>query len=117
MTIESVCNVCNKTYIYNTKKRSGNRRNYCGSCLVQKRRKKLKQLSVEYKGGKCILCGYDKCVAALEFHHVNPNEKLFGLSTKGLTRSWEKIKTELDKTVLLCANCHREVESGIVEIN
>ena len=75
---------------------------------VKKRRKKLKQMAIEHKGGKCAACGYCKCVGALEFHHLNPSEKEFGLSTRGLTRSWEKTKAEVDKCVLLCANCHRE---------
>lgn len=83
-----------------------------GSTAVTRRRHKLKALAVEYKGGKCIICGYDRCVRALEFHHVNPAEKEFGLSSRGLTRSWIAIKHELDKTILLCANCHREVEAG-----
>lgn len=77
---------------------------------VIKRRKKLKKLAVEYKGSKCIKCGYDKCIEALEFHHINPNEKSFGISSKGLTRSWEILKIELDKCILVCSNCHREIE-------
>ncbi len=64
---------------------------------VSKRRKKLKQMSIEYKGGKCNVCGYNKCVDALEFHHLE--EKQFGLSKNGLTRSWDKTKTELNKCV------------------
>jgi 5-methylcytosine-specific restriction endonuclease McrA len=80
---------------------------------VTKRRKKLKRMAVELMGGKCSLCGYHKCIRALEFHHLDPLKKEFALSTKGLTRSWDKIKEELLKTVLLCANCHREVEDGL----
>jgi len=71
---------------------------------------------VEYKGGKCILCGYKKCVWAFDLHHVNGAEKGFGLAVNGLTRSWEKIKEEADKCVLVCANCHREVHAGIVQL-
>lgn len=51
-------------------------------------------------------CGYDKCVAALDFHHIG--KKTFGISSKGLTRSWERLKNELKQCVLICANCHRE---------
>jgi len=79
---------------------------------VSKRRKKLKQMSIEYKGGKCNVCGYNKCVDALEFHHLE--EKQFGLSKNGLTRSWDKTKTELNKCVLVCANCHREIHAGLI---
>lgn len=81
---------------------------------VTKRRKKLKRMAMEYKGGKCIVCGYNKCVRSMEFHHLKPEEKEFGLSARGLTRSWDKIKKELDKCVLLCSNCHGEVESGML---
>ncbi len=84
---------------------------------VAKRRKKLKTLAIKYKGGKCHICGYDKCAGALELHHLNKAKKSFGIGDKGYTRSWEKIREELDKCVLLCANCHREVESGITQLS
>lgn len=44
-------------------------------------------MAIDYKGGKCSVCGYNKCRAALEFHHTNPNEKDFGISAKGYTRA------------------------------
>lgn len=75
---------------------------------VVKRRKKLKRLLVDYKGGKCIKCGYNKSYSALQFHHRNPEEKEFGLSMNGLCRSLEVMKKEVDKCDLLCANCHAE---------
>jgi 5-methylcytosine-specific restriction endonuclease McrA len=80
---------------------------------VTKRRRKLKEMLVEYKGGKCQLCGYDKYAGAFDLHHLDPKEKEFGLSVRGLTRSWEKLKAEADKCILICANCHREVHGGI----
>ena len=83
---------------------------------VSRRRRKLKAMSVELKGGKCFLCGYNRCVRALEFHHIDPTQKSFSLSVRGLTYAWAKIKAELEKTVLLCANCHREVEAGLISI-
>ena len=83
---------------------------------VMKRRSKIKQLAIEYKGGQCYLCGYDRCASALEFHHIDPKEKSFGISQEGTTRSWEIVKNELDKCVLLCSNCHREVEAGMAKI-
>jgi len=88
----------------------------CSSEAVQRRRDKLKELAVEYKGSKCSNCGYDKCHAALEFHHIDPNEKDFGISTEGFTRSFEKLKVELDKCILLCANCHRELHDKLRKI-
>ncbi len=83
---------------------------------VDKRRKKIRQLSLEYKGDHCALCGYNKCNRALEFHHIGSDDKDFGISAKGYTRSWVLVKQELDKCILLCANCHREVHEGITQL-
>lgn len=76
---------------------------------VDKRRKKLKQMAVEHKGGKCCKCGYNKCIWALDFHHIDKESKNFKISSSH-TRSWEKIKEELEKCELVCSNCHREEE-------
>lgn len=81
----------------------------CEQEAVSKRRATLKAMAVEYKGGKCEICGYNKCISALEFHHLNPEEKDFGISTDGNTRSWKRIRPELDKCILVCSNCHREI--------
>ena len=78
---------------------------------VYKRRKKVRQMAVEYKGGRCKVCGYNRCIEALEFHHNNGSKKDFSISEKGYTRSWAKVKEELDKCILLCANCHREIHA------
>lgn len=83
---------------------------------VANRRKKIKVMAIEYKGSKCQICGYDKYPGALELHHINKSDKSFGISDKEYTRSWEKVREELDKCVLLCANCHREVEGGIEKL-
>jgi hypothetical protein len=78
-------------------------------------RKNLKVKAVEYKGGSCNICGYNKSVAALQFHHLDPSQKDFALSANGHTRRWVDVKKELDKCVCLCANCHAELHAGIVE--
>lgn len=83
---------------------------------VAKRRRKIKEMAIEYKGGECQTCGYNKCHGALELHHLDKDDKGFGIGDKGYTRSWEKVRVELDKCVLLCANCHREVSAGILII-
>ena len=83
----------------------------CRQELVQIRRYHLKDKAIEYKGGKCEICGYDKCKEALEFHHLDPSQKDFGIGSDGCTRSWEKVKEELDKCICVCANCHREIHS------
>ncbi len=78
---------------------------------VYARRKKVRAMAVEYKGGQCEKCGYDHCIDALEFHHIDPTRKDFSISSKGYTRSWDKVKEELDKCTMLCANCHRELHA------
>ena len=75
---------------------------------VKNHRNRLKEKLVEYKGGKCEICGYDKCIEALEFHHLNPEEKDFSISSYS-TLSFENLKKEVDKCILVCANCHREI--------
>lgn len=75
---------------------------------VKKFRINLKKKAVDYKGGVCEKCGYNKCVWALEFHHKNPNEKDFQISKYGYL-AWSLIEKELDKCILVCANCHREL--------
>jgi hypothetical protein len=79
---------------------------------VSECRRKMKIRSIEYKGGRCSRCGYAKSYAALEFHHIDSTTKAFSLST-GNCRRWEVIKVELDKCVLLCANCHREEHESV----
>ena len=92
------------------KRRYADRRQYL-IAAVHKRRKKIRQMAIEYKGGKCQKCGYDFCLEALEFHHRDMGEKDFSISSKGYTRSWDCVKRELNKCVLLCANCHREIHA------
>lgn len=85
---------------------------YCVPCsgLESKERQwKFKTLCVKYKGGKCIKCGYNKSIAALDFHHRDCNNKEFSISSVRFWTFNEKIKNELDKCDLLCANCHREL--------
>jgi transposase len=85
----------------------------CRQEAVARRRRKVKQILVEDAGGRCAICGYDECVGALHFHHLNPHDKSFTLSNTGVTRSLERARDEARKCVLLCSNCHAEVEAGI----
>ena len=83
---------------------------YCKTCFnerVKKRWKERKTKAVEYLGGKCSECGYDKCIGALDFHHLDPSTKEANWNKVRLWE-WSKIESELDKCVLLCSNCHRE---------
>ena len=70
-------------------------------------RKRTKIALVEYKGGKCCVCGYNKCIEALEFHHLDPSQKDFQIS--GNSKSFEHLKQEVDKCILVCSNCHKEI--------
>jgi transposase-like protein len=86
----------------------------CRSEAVARRRRKLKEILVQEAGGRCAICGYDRWVGALQFHHRDGEKKDFGLADRGLTRSLEVVREEAAKCILLCANCHSEVEAGIV---
>ena len=94
------------------KRRYTDRRQYL-IAAVRKRRKKIRKMALEYKGDKCERCGYTQCMEALEFHHTISSEKDFSVSSKGYTRSWKRVKEELDKCILLCANCHREIHAQV----
>jgi len=75
---------------------------------------KLKREAMEYLGGKCSKCGYDKCTASLDFHHKDMETKDDGISNKinrRKVRTLEQLIPELDKCVLLCSNCHRELHN------
>ena len=85
----------------------------CAQQRVAERRRRVKQILVEEAGGCCAECGYDRCCAALQFHHVDPSRKSFALSREGVTRSLDRAREEARKCVLLCANCHAEVEGGV----
>lgn len=77
-------------------------------------RQRLKTRAVYVLGDKCQCCGYDKCIQALDFHHLDPTQKDFSFSDN-VNRSWEKIKEELKKCILVCANCHREIHAGLID--
>ena len=98
---------------------NGHTRKYCFDCVpqyklgdkeahrkaMQAKHRAIKKYLVEYKGGKCEKCGYNKCLTALSFHHTE-NNKEFGIA--GTFHSLEDYKKEVDKCRLLCANCHME---------
>ena len=88
----------------------------CRAERVAEHRRKLKRQLIAEAGGCCRLCGYSRCAAALQFHHLEPSRKSFHLSLRGVTRSLEKLREEARKCVLLCATCHAEVEAGYVLI-
>ncbi len=85
----------------------------CRHEAVARRRRKVKAILVAEAGGSCVLCGYDRYLGALHFHHRDPAAKSFAVSVNGVTRSIERARDEASKCVLLCSNCHAEVEAGI----
>lgn len=95
----------------------------CKKCLpkqaLQSRHKAKKQI-IDYKGSKCQVCGYNKSIFALDLHHINPQEKdvdMFKFLRRTKCFNLERIKEELDKCILLCANCHREIHAGDLVLN
>jgi len=80
------------------------------------RRKRLKRKMVNYKGGKCQFCNYSRYLGALDFHHIDPKTRCFGLSTDELYRSWKTIMAELKKCFIVCSNCHREIHAGLIKL-
>jgi 5-methylcytosine-specific restriction endonuclease McrA len=85
----------------------------CAQEKVAARRRRVKAILVEEAGGSCVACGYDRALSALQFHHVDPATKSFGLSEGGFSRGIEPAREEAKKCVLLCGNCHAEVEAGV----
>lgn len=96
------CECCNKQL-------PNGRRKKCGTCNTAIRRLRLKSKCVNYKGGECVHCKLrSENLSVYDFHHLDPNEKDFDLTITIIgTMSWDAIKVELDKCILLCSNCHR----------
>ena len=109
------CYKCNLDKI-DTEFYSGTNR-YCKKCTRDYRnsqRRSHKQEAVDYKGGKCSICGYNKSLRALEFHHIDPKEKDFSISADKSYIPFKDIKDELDKCILVCSNCHAEIHDSLV---
>jgi len=88
----------------------------CKRCVgeaVTRRHRRVKQILVDEAGGCCALCGYDRTTRNLQFHHVDPATKEFSMQM-GLGKSLAKYRAEATKCVLVCANCHGEIEAGLV---
>ena len=100
-----VCANCHRIRHARSKSNSGH--------PVVRLRQNIKLKSVAALGGICRGCGFSSPVDALEFHHLDPAAKEFGISVDGVPRSWQRVEAELAKCVLLCANCHRETHAGL----
>ena len=87
----------------------------CRAASVIRRRAGIRAQVIAEAGGCCAICGYARDTAALQFHHIDPGAKDFTLRN-GDTRSLQRMRAEAAKCVLLCANCHAEVESGTTRL-
>lgn len=103
------CVHCGRIYIYTRK--AGHKHTVCNSCLASKRKYHVKKKLVEYKGGKCVECGFVGDAVSFDFHHTKSN-KDFNIAGN-YNRTWKILLEEVDKCVLLCSNCHRVVHSKI----
>jgi hypothetical protein len=102
----SICPSCNtekKISIVNKK---------CSGCTSKERRNENKQKAIKMMGERCQKCGYDKCIHALDFHHIDPSKKAFTVSGKW-HYPWSKIETEIKKCLLVCNRCHTEIHHGM----
>lgn len=110
------CEICGRTFKL---KNYGRTRKYCYECSPDSRvggrsqqiivlRRAMKREAIKRMGGKCMKCGYNKCIEALQFHHRDPSKKSFELGQNDKTRSWKDYWKEAQKCDLLCANCHAE---------
>jgi hypothetical protein len=114
------CSVCQKQL-------TGSQRKYCSiqckhiALNYQKQKAKgleRKKLLVTQKGGCCSICGYNKNLAAMHFHHLEPGLKEFKLSLRELgNHSEAKINAELKKCILVCSNCHAEIHHPQLTLN
>ena len=119
--MKKVCEICENIFETNSKSRI-----YCYDCSGESTRKdnetrkhqktilrrNMKMQAIKILGGKCSICGYNKCLDALEFHHNDPREKEFKLGS-GNTTSWKEYKNEALKCILVCSNCHKEIHSKL----
>lgn len=112
-TVQSTCSKHGLTAFVKYSPRDHHRCERCRKERVSARRRQVKALLIAEAGGCCVLCGYDRHPAALHFHHRDPGEKEFGLGVRGVARALERCRAEARKCVLLCANCHAEVEAGV----
>jgi hypothetical protein len=112
---ERICATHGLTRFKQRKDHNGFRCVKCNTAHVANHRKKKKKILIDEMGGGCFNCGYNRCIRALEFHHIDPTQKSFGFGQINLASSLTKLRKEAKKCVLLCANCHREAEDGLIK--
>ncbi len=98
---------------FHTKGKENRRNSWCKLCVYESQRNRWrdrKRKAVELLGGRCSICGYNKNLSCLDFHHVNPSEKEFDWKKLRL-KKWEDIITEIKKCICVCRNCHGEIHN------
>ena len=108
------CPPCFQLHKDKNKQKTKERKKAHMKSAVKSYMRKSKEKAIAYKGGKCQSCGYNRCNAALDFHHINSMTKSFNISGRSI--SFDKLRVELDKCVMVCANCHREIHAGLLSI-
>ena len=100
-----ICKMCDKKYRQSPNGRINNHK--AGS----KQRRRARRIRDDLKSNGCAICGYNKCIDALEFHHVNPEDKKFNLEVTSMMVGDEKLVNEINKCIILCSNCHIEIHT------
>lgn len=120
--IKCICQYCGNEFDYY--RTSSTIRKSCYNCIPEGKehdaaliRRLIKQKAVEYKGSECYICKKHFPNSVYDFHHLDPQQKDFSLGEKNSTVKWEKVIIELDKCILVCANCHRLIHAGEVQID
>ena len=112
---EKTCLICGNTFT--PKNKNANQRTCCYNCMPdghQLTRGEFLAKIKQQRGGQCQRCGYNKCLKALEFHHLDPYQKDFTISNDHF-----KLKEAIEeskKCILICANCHRELHDNLWKI-
>ena len=109
---EKVCLLCGK--IFRPKTKSANLRTCCYDCMPDGKQLTRGEFLAKLKllhSGKCAKCGYDTCLKALEFHHIDPSKKDFTISNDHV-KLIDAIE-ESKKCILICSNCHKELHDGM----
>lgn len=112
---QHLCRICGNTNPNSFRQKQKSMCIKCRRIYQTKQYNKRKVELIEYMGGCCVICGYNKSSSALDFHHLDPNTKETNMYKTGNIKnaSLEKAKTELSKCILVCSNCHREIHFGL----
>jgi len=99
-----------------------NKKSHCisqnnGMNLPYSNRRLIKLILINPIGCKCQICGYNRCIGNLSFHHKDPLSKKFNISTEILLHPWEILLREVSKCIVVCHNCHGEINDGLLDVS